>query len=95
MLELEEDGKLNTTVRLKKRALQGAYDQAIKKKKVSKHSHSTAVLCLIVFSRLATLEGKAGLALQDLTRDEQALLFIVCTNAACKSSLHATEIKVT
>jgi hypothetical protein len=34
VLELEEDGKLNMTVRLKKRALQGAYDQAIKKKKV-------------------------------------------------------------
>ncbi|CAK0784079.1 hypothetical protein CVIRNUC_007282 [Coccomyxa viridis] len=33
VLELEEDGKLNMTVRLKKRALQGAYDQAIKKKK--------------------------------------------------------------
>ena len=34
VLDLEEDGKLNMTVRLKKRALQGAYDQAIKKKKV-------------------------------------------------------------
>ena len=95
MLELEEDGKLNMTVRLKKRALQEAYDQAIKKKKVSKHSHSIAVLCLIVFSRLATLEGKTGLALQDLTRDEQALLFILCTDAACKSSSHAAEAKAT
>lgn len=34
VLDLEEEGKLNMTVRLKKRALQGAYDQAIKKKKV-------------------------------------------------------------
>ena len=55
MLELEEDGKLNMTVRLKKRALQGAYDQAIKKKKVSNHSHSIAKLCLGVFSHLAML----------------------------------------
>lgn len=38
VLELEEDGKLNMTVRLKKRALQGAYDQAIKKKKVAAHA---------------------------------------------------------
>ena len=35
VLDLEEEGKLNMTVRLKKRALQGAYDQAIKKKKVN------------------------------------------------------------
>ena len=83
------------TVRLKKRALQGAYDQAIKKKKVSKHSHSIAVLCLMVFSHLAMLEGKAGLALQNLTRDKRALLFIMCKDAACKSSLHATETTVT
>lgn len=34
VLELEEEGKLNLTVRLKKRALQGAYDLALKKKKV-------------------------------------------------------------
>ena len=34
MLALEEDGKGNATVRLKKKALQGAYDNAIKKKKV-------------------------------------------------------------
>jgi hypothetical protein len=34
-LEEEHDGKLNLTVRLKKRALQGAYDQALKRKKVS------------------------------------------------------------
>ena len=34
VLDLEEEGKSNMTVRLKKRALQGAYDQAIKKKKV-------------------------------------------------------------
>lgn len=34
VLDMEEDGKLNLTVRLKKRALQGAYDQAIKRKKV-------------------------------------------------------------
>ncbi|CAL8469062.1 g8603 [Coccomyxa elongata] len=33
VLELEEEGKLNLTVRLKKRALQGAYDLALKKKK--------------------------------------------------------------
>ena len=38
MLDLEEEGKLNMTVRLKKRALQGAYDQAIKKKKVCDHA---------------------------------------------------------
>ena len=57
MLELEEDGKLNMTVRLKKRALQGAYDQAIKKKKVRKHSHSIAVLYLMVFSHLTMLEA--------------------------------------
>ena len=79
MLELEEDGKLNMTVRLKKRALQGAYDQAIKKKKVSKHSHSIAVLCLTVVSHLAMLERKAGLAVQSLTRVQQALLLIMCT----------------
>ena len=35
VLALEDDGKLNLTVRLKKRALQSAYDTAIKKKKVS------------------------------------------------------------
>lgn len=35
VLALEEDGKGNQTVRLKKKALQGAYDNAIKKKKVS------------------------------------------------------------
>jgi predicted ribosome quality control (RQC) complex YloA/Tae2 family protein len=34
VLALEEDGKGNQTVRLKKKALQGAYDNAIKKKKV-------------------------------------------------------------
>ncbi|EIE21057.1 hypothetical protein COCSUDRAFT_67053 [Coccomyxa subellipsoidea C-169] len=33
VLELEEDGKLNLTIKLKKRALQGAYDLALKKKK--------------------------------------------------------------
>ena len=55
MLELEEDGKLNMTVRLKKRALQGAYDQAIKKKKVSKHSHSIAVPRLMEQSHQALL----------------------------------------
>lgn len=35
VLALEEDGKGNQTVRLKKKALQGAYDNAIKKKKVT------------------------------------------------------------
>ena len=34
VLELEEEGKLNLTIKLKKRALQGAYDLALKKKKV-------------------------------------------------------------
>ena len=38
VLALEEDGKMNQTIRLKKKALQGAYDQAIKKKKVSLQS---------------------------------------------------------
>ena len=33
--------------------------------------------------------------MQSLTRDKQALFFIMCTTAACKSSLHATEKKVT
>ena len=44
------------TVRLKKRALQGAYDQAIKKKKVSKHGISIADICLVVFLYQAILE---------------------------------------
>ncbi len=33
VLDLEEQGNLNLTLRLKKKALQGAYDNAIKKKK--------------------------------------------------------------
>jgi len=36
VLALEEDGKGNATVRLKRKALQGAYDNAIKKKKVGR-----------------------------------------------------------
>jgi hypothetical protein len=40
---MEEDGKLNLTVRLKKRALQGAYDQAIKRKKVPAGACTPAV----------------------------------------------------
>ncbi len=39
VLELEEDGKLNLTIKLKKRALQGAYDLALKKKKVRPTGH--------------------------------------------------------
>lgn len=34
VLELEEKGKVNLTIRLKKRALQGAYETAVKKTKV-------------------------------------------------------------
>ncbi len=34
VLELEEAGKMNPTLRLKKRALQAAYDTALKKKRV-------------------------------------------------------------
>ncbi len=45
VLELEEEGKLNLTVRLKKRALQGAYDLALKKKKVEPTS-------LIIYKRV-------------------------------------------
>ncbi|KAK9908252.1 hypothetical protein WJX75_004876 [Coccomyxa subellipsoidea] len=37
VLELEEEGKLNLTIKLKKRALQGAYDLALKKKKEEAH----------------------------------------------------------
>lgn len=45
VLELEEEGKLNLTIKLKKRALQGAYDLALKKKKVgfSASQRSTSV----------------------------------------------------
>ena len=74
MLELEEDGKLNMTVRLKKRALQGAYDQAIKKKKVSKHGVSVAAVYLLVFSHQAVLEYRAGFAVHELTKHKQAAL---------------------
>lgn len=35
VLGMEEDGKINATLRLKKRALTGAYDAAVKKKRVS------------------------------------------------------------
>lgn len=34
VLDMEESGKVNLTLRLKKRALQGAYDTAVKKRKV-------------------------------------------------------------
>ena len=34
VLDLEENGRVNLTLRLKKRALQGAYDTAVKKRKV-------------------------------------------------------------
>lgn len=93
MLELEEDGKLNMTVRLKKRALQGAYDQAIKKKKVSKHSHSIAVLCFMVFPYLAMLEGEAGLALQNRTcakaHQRQAGSAFHCVQRCCMQIIFA------
>lgn len=40
VLDKEEDGKvLNQTLRLKKRALQSAYDAALKKRKVSRSIH--------------------------------------------------------
>lgn len=40
VLDKEEDGKvLNQTLRLKKRALQSAYDAALKKRKVSRKIH--------------------------------------------------------
>lgn len=40
VLDKEEDGKvLNQTLRLKKRALQSAYDAALKKRKVSREFH--------------------------------------------------------
>lgn len=38
VLAMEEDGKANQTLRLKKKALQGAYDNAIKKRKASLRS---------------------------------------------------------
>lgn len=43
VLALEEDGKVNQTIRLKKKALQGAYDNALKKRKVS-DIHSSRIL---------------------------------------------------
>lgn len=57
VLELEEDGKLNMTVRLKKRALQGAYDQAIKKKKVSMPCSSS--MCSELLQSLVSLENNS------------------------------------
>ena len=42
MLELEEEGKVNLSVRMKKKALQGALEAAAKKKKVGPRS---AVVC--------------------------------------------------
>lgn len=83
MLELEEEGKLNMTVRLKKRALQGAYDQAIKKKKVSMHGVSIAAICLVVFWRQAILECEADLAVQKLTKGKQAALPVDGAQKCC------------
>jgi hypothetical protein len=45
VLELEEEGKLNLTIKLKKRALQGAYDLALKKKKVGVFSFTDIAHC--------------------------------------------------
>ena len=43
VLDLEENGRVNLTLRLKKRALQGAYDTAVKKRKASQASCPASV----------------------------------------------------
>ena len=65
VLALEEDGKGNATVRLKKKALQGAYDNAIKKKKV-RLSRQTAIFFARaqISQQNCCLEGICSVALK-------------------------------
>ena len=72
VLDMEDDGKLNLTVRLKKRALQSAYDAALKKKKVREGStlcvlpHARTVQLLAHSSRCACMAVFRGPAITDM-----------------------------
>ena len=65
VLNLEEEGRNNLTLRLKKRALQGAYDTAVKRKKVPPTMSCAGASCLAatrvmaveVLSRLSFRQG--------------------------------------
>ena len=55
VLNLEEEGRNNLTLRLKKRALQGAYDTAVKRKKVPPTVSCAGAGCLAAARGIASI----------------------------------------